>query len=878
MKRFLHIIVIVAMLISTLPLFSLPVSANGDTQAICVPWQPSNHAIAHYTYDGKEITLKGIARGDAAEYYWDYGDGSPAMAWTAISNPYNLGVKHTYSGIPGQLFIATLHVKNTTGDVEVSDTYPVKVYLSTDEGIPSHEDVRINIAIDEGLWFLHTNMTRNTYGAGEPGYGQPYGYWNYNGEGGDYTVASTGASVDAFQLHGSKANGDYDGDPYVETVQRALNYLLTYAFSFAIDAETAGNPDTNGNGIGIVINYSSSISNNRQTYIGGICMVALASSGAPARVATTGRANVYGRTYADIVQDMADFFAWGQNDAEDGNYRGGWRYYANSNDSDLSTTQWPVLGLTAAEANMGTTIPAWVKTELAYFIEYIRYKGDCGDNDCGAYGYNSPTSYLNVLKAASAIICYQFMGTPMTDPKVQMAMGYMYRHWNDTGSSWDDTRIFFNSYSMYAIMKSMRNPEPDILRIYNYDCCADAQTADSFDWYYKPTGQANDGIAYRLVNNQQADGQWDDTVGSNPVYNAFSTGWGVLILMKGVSIIPPVAEICDCGQNEYDLNQDIPLDASCSYHPDPGKSIVSYEWDFDNDGAFDDATGMNVVLTGGFPDAGYHPVRLRVTDNNPAGAGGPQTDIYVCEIYVHPPCLNPNADAGGPYIGWIGEMVQLDGTGTFDPDTAYGELTFEWDLDNDGEFDDATGDQPQYSWPGAYHGVIGLKVSDSGCTVTPPGEWYTGWDIDYAIVDISDNHPPVADAGGPYVAAPNETITLDGTGSYDPDAGDEITYAWDLDNDGEFDDSTDPQPSFTAGPTPGTVHTVCLKVTDPDSEYDIDCANVTVSMPTTTPGPEVGGDIYPMDKMTLLPLWIIGSVALVTGVTVLVIWRRRTQT
>lgn len=877
MKRFLHIIVIVAMLLSTIPLLSLPVSANGGPQAICVPWQPSNHAIAHYTYDGKAITLKGIARGDATQYYWDYGDGSAVMPWTAITNSYNLGVKHTYTGIPGQLFIATLHVKNAA-EVEVTDTYPVKMYTSTDPGIQSHEDVRINIAIDEGLWYLHTSMVRETAAAGEPGYGQPIGRWDVSG-GLDYDLAAVGAAVDAFQLHGSKAIGDYDGDPYVEDVQRALNYLLMYAYTFAIGSEGVGdpNPDTNGNGIGIVINYSSSATDGRQTYIGGICMVALASSGAPARVATTGRANVLGRTYSDIVQDMVDFFAWGQNDAGAG--RGGWRYYRNSGDSDLSTTQWPVLGMTAAQSNMGSTIPAFVKTELAYFIEYVRYKGDCGDDNCGAYGYNSPTSYLNVLKAASAIICYQFMDTPMTDPKVQMAMGYMYRHWNDAGGSWDDTRLFFNSYSMYAVMKSMRNPEPDILRLYNYDCCTDTQTADSFDWYYKPTGQANDGIAYRLVINQQADGQWDDNVGSNPVYDAFSTGWGVLILMKGVSIIPPVAEICDCGQNEYDLNQDIPLDASCSYHPDPGRSIVSYEWDFDNDGQFDDATGMNVTLTGGFDEAGYYPVALRVTDNNPANLGGPQTDIYICEIYVHPPCLNPNADAGGPYIGWIGEAVQLDGTGTSDPDTAYAGLIFEWDLDNDGEFDDAITDSPTFTWLGAYHGVIGLKVTDSGCSVEPPGAWYTGWDIDYAIVDISDNHPPVADAGGPYFAEPNETITLDGMGSYDPDAGDQITYAWDIDNDGEFDDSNDPQPSFTAGPTPGTVYTVCLKVTDLDGEYDIDCTNVTVRIITTTPppGPEVGGDIYPMSKITLLPLWILGAVALITGTTVLLVWRRRAQ-
>jgi len=70
----------------------------------------------------------------------------------------------------------------------------------------------------------------------------------------------------------------------------------------------------------------------------------------------------------------------------------------------------------------------------------------------------------------------------------------------------------------------------------------------------------------------------------------------------------------------------------------------------------------------------------------------------------------PVADAGGPYMGDVGEHISLDASGSFDPD---GEIVlFEWDLDNDGEFDDATGPTTDVTFdsPGTF--TIGLKVTD----------------------------------------------------------------------------------------------------------------------------------------------------------------------
>ncbi len=55
-----------------------------------------------------------------------------------------------------------------------------------------------------------------------------------------------------------------------------------------------------------------------------------------------------------------------------------------------------------------------------------------------------------------------------------------------------------------------------------------------------------------------------------------------------------------------------------------------------------------------------------------------------------------------------------------------------------------------------------------------------------------------------------------------------ITYAWDLDNDGEFDDSTAVKPSVTVGSTVGTLYVVCLKVTDKFGLTNTACTTITV--------------------------------------------------
>ena len=60
---------------------------------------------------------------------------------------------------------------------------------------------------------------------------------------------------------------------------------------------------------------------------------------------------------------------------------------------------------------------------------------------------------------------------------------------------------------------------------------------------------------------------------------------------------------------------------------------------------------------------------------------------------------------------------------------------------------------------------------------------------------LSSNNPPTAVAtASPTSGPPPLAVNFDGRGSSDPDAGDTLTYEWDLDGDGQYDDSTSPTP------------------------------------------------------------------------------------
>jgi PKD repeat protein len=155
-----------------------------------------------------------------------------------------------------------------------------------------------------------------------------------------------------------------------------------------------------------------------------------------------------------------------------------------------------------------------------------------------------------------------------------------------------------------------------------------------------------------------------------------------------------------------------------------------------------------------------------------------------------------------------------------------------------------------------------------GCTILGPGVHNTlpvGYDNAVSSLRITPkdatNSAPVAVATAtPTSGTAPLTVQFSGTGSSDPD-GTPLSYAWDLDGDGAFDDSTSVSPSFTYL-SAGTV-TATLRVSD-GQLTGVDSVTVTVTSGTSTdPVGQIVGeasrkclDINPNKKdKTVVSVW-----------------------
>ena len=237
--------------------------------------------------------------------------------------------------------------------------------------------------------------------------------------------------------------------------------------------------------------------------------------------------------------------------------------------------------------------------------------------------------------------------------------------------------------------------------------------------------------------------------------------------------LPPVADAG--GPYMIDEGSPLVLNASGSTDPNGNETIVSFAWDLDNDGQFDDATGVNPTITSaqltalGLPRNGpsSFPIALRVTDDGGLSA----EDTATVSVLNLPPV----AISGGPYTIDEGDSLALDASGSTDPGGNGTIVGFEWDLDNDGQFDDATGVNPILS--PAQLAALGLPTNGPSSfpialRVTDDGGLSAEDTTTVSIVNL----PPVAVDDGVSVAA-HQSINIDVLANDSDAEGDPLTVA-----------------------------------------------------------------------------------------------------
>ena len=630
----------------------------------CILWQ-GDTAKFHTAIDGQSVRLKGvITTTDTGQiwYKWVFGDGSEsAVISLSGSTKYNVNADYVYTGAIGTPFTAQLQVDDVDSSMAnaVVDNYLVKIE-------ENNLDTKVNIAIDNGLWWLFNQAFSNSYCHT---FNSSSFMVFYNGNGSypdNYFASPTASSIQACAINTHKINGDTSEDPYVEAVQLGMNWLIQgyyYNTSYpmlqalAISPQHGDDPDTNGNGYGIQVrDYGY-----RPIYEGGQIMDAIIASGVAPTDDTgrdfTGRGSNW--TFGELLQDMCDMYAYGQVDS--GNARGGWQYSWNYR-SDNSAAQWAAIGMIPAQqAPWNCTVPNWVKTENEIWLSYSYNSGHFGYTSSNIQHdwYHNTTPSGMVQMAMDGQVGYDDPDTPADerDSKWIACERYTADNWygflHNNSYSWGGPL----TYGWYAFAKAMRLAVPQpVERI-------TTTSGTNFDWYNGTGG--NKGLAQRIVENQYVGGYWNGSLTST---SPLTTAWMIITLRPALFKAAPIA-CFTAGPNPTYEGRDITFDPSCSDHSETGKDIANltlFEWDWDNDGVYDASTTTPDLQVHAFACASLpctYPVTLRVTDDEGL------TATYTLDIKITNPPHPPEADAGGPYMVSLcdGDLLTLYGSGSFDP-------------------------------------------------------------------------------------------------------------------------------------------------------------------------------------------------------------------
>ncbi|MCL4416058.1 MAG: PKD domain-containing protein, partial [Actinobacteria bacterium] len=257
-----------------------------------------------------------------------------------------------------------------------------------------------------------------------------------------------------------------------------------------------------------------------------------------------------------------------------------------------------------------------------------------------------------------------------------------------------------------------------------------------------------------------------------------------------------VSVTANAGQDkEGNIGQNLAFDASSSIIQVTGDISVSYSWDWNGDGTYDD-TVSTAVIKHIYEAPGVYDVALKISLSNGLES------IDKIKVTIN---SNPVANAGGPYTGTVGQSITFDGSKSTDSDATISE--YSWDFGDNSTA--VTGQKPTHTFSTAGTYNIKLTVKDDKGAFSTESAASVVIEAEAAqLSNDSTNLAPTANAGGPYTGKVGQSTTFDGSKSTDSD-GSIKNYLWDY-GDGASGSGVNPSHTFQ---TAGT-YTIELTVVD----------------------------------------------------------------
>ncbi len=355
----------------------------------------------------------------------------------------------------------------------------------------------------------------------------------------------------------------------------------------------------------------------------------------------------------------------------------------------------------------------------------------------------------------------------------------------------------------------------------------------------------------------EVDLPWNELIGAQvgepiPIRAQARDAAGLTAVHETTLTIYPREPIADgrATPNPAECRRPISFDGSASTHPSPQRAIAAYGWDADGDGAND---GAGAVFQYAYTEFGSYDVTLTVTDDR----GRTDTDSF--EVVVDQGNVAPTVRASeAEYVMLTGASLVLDARDSFDPNADCGDeiAAFEWDINNNGRFDDATdraGANPTVPWnviaanlqladlaTGEPKNTIRLRVTDGFGAATVVQLLVTVFDATPTARIVQSPTPTPIQLGNRRADA-----TFDGRESTSPVDGVEIVrFDWDLDDDGTFEVENTPTVDwfevFGALPAEDDLpeRFVRVRAVDEDGRTATARHQIVFDVPPTPPNPD----------------------------------------